>query len=68
MCRCVVPTVVSEDNVEEFMEPVTDPKQLPMVSHLLRGMATCHSLTYIRGKIIGDPLDLKMFESTGWVS
>ena len=35
-------------------------------SKLLRAMATCHSLTYIHGELAGDPLDLKMFEFTGW--
>ncbi|KAL4608143.1 putative cation-transporting ATPase 13A3 [Arapaima gigas] len=30
-------------------------------------MATCHSLTRIDGQLSGDPLDLKMFEATGWV-
>jgi len=30
------------------------------------GMATCHSLTIIDGNIVGDPLDVKMFEATGW--
>uniref|UniRef100_A0A670ZUI1 Polyamine-transporting ATPase 13A3 n=1 Tax=Pseudonaja textilis TaxID=8673 RepID=A0A670ZUI1_PSETE len=30
-------------------------------------MATCHSLTKIEGLLSGDPLDLKMFEATGWV-
>jgi len=29
-------------------------------------MATCHSLTYIRGVLSGDPLDLKMFNALGW--
>ena len=29
-------------------------------------MAACHSLTFIRGDIVGDPLDIKMFESTEW--
>jgi magnesium-transporting ATPase (P-type) len=31
-------------------------------------MATCHSLTIVEGKMTGDPLDLKMFEATDWVS
>lgn len=31
-------------------------------------MATCHSLTKIEGELSGDPLDLKMFSATGWVS
>lgn len=33
---------------------------------LLHGMATCHSLTSINGQLTGDPLDLKMFQATGW--
>lgn len=31
-------------------------------------MASCHSLTKIEGELSGDPLDLKMFNATGWVS
>uniref|UniRef100_A0A3B4AHY4 Polyamine-transporting ATPase 13A3 n=1 Tax=Periophthalmus magnuspinnatus TaxID=409849 RepID=A0A3B4AHY4_9GOBI len=30
-------------------------------------MASCHSLTTIEGQLSGDPLDLKMFNATGWV-
>nr|XP_034180704.1 probable cation-transporting ATPase 13A3 [Osmia lignaria]XP_034180705.1 probable cation-transporting ATPase 13A3 [Osmia lignaria]XP_034180707.1 probable cation-transporting ATPase 13A3 [Osmia lignaria]XP_034180708.1 probable cation-transporting ATPase 13A3 [Osmia lignaria] len=33
---------------------------------LFEGMLVCHSLTLIDGKLCGDPLDVKMFESTGW--
>lgn len=29
-------------------------------------MATCHSLRTVDGNPVGDPLDLKMFEFTGW--
>ena len=29
-------------------------------------MATCHSLRMIDSEILGDPLDVKMFEFTGW--
>ncbi|TAQ90389.1 hypothetical protein B7494_g1281 [Chlorociboria aeruginascens] len=29
-------------------------------------MATCHSLRVVDGELLGDPLDLKMFEFTGW--
>lgn len=35
-------------------------------SPLLINLAVCHSLTLIDGKIIGDPLDQKMFAATGW--
>ena len=29
-------------------------------------MATCHSLRLVDEELSGDPLDLKMFEFTGW--
>ena len=29
-------------------------------------MATCHSLRKVDEKLVGDPLDVKMFEFTGW--
>lgn len=34
---------------------------------LFEGMLVCHSLTFINGKLYGDPLDAKMFESTKWI-
>ena len=34
----------------------------------LHTMATCHSLALINGELKGDPMDLKMFKATGWVS
>lgn len=39
-----------------------DAKKLP----LLYALATCHSLKIVDGEVIGDPLDVKMFEYTGW--
>lgn len=35
-------------------------------SILVKAMAACHSLTVIDGELAGDPLDVKMFEATGW--
>lgn len=29
-------------------------------------MATCHSLRVVDSELLGDPLDVKMFEFTGW--
>uniref|UniRef100_A0A674K8L3 Polyamine-transporting ATPase 13A2 n=1 Tax=Terrapene triunguis TaxID=2587831 RepID=A0A674K8L3_9SAUR len=34
---------------------------------LLYSLATCHSVSLLREQPIGDPMDLKMVESTGWV-
>lgn len=36
-------------------------------SSLFLTMLTCHSLNFVDGEIIGDPLDVKMFDSTGWL-
>ena len=33
---------------------------------ILYTMATCHSLRLVDDELIGDPLDLKMFQFTGW--
>ncbi|KAG7209711.1 hypothetical protein KM043_011347 [Ampulex compressa] len=33
---------------------------------LFEGMLVCHSLTLIDNQLCGDPLDVKMFQSTGW--
>lgn len=43
-------------------------KESLVKSQFVACMATCHSLTKIEGQLSGDPLDLKMFEATGWVS
>ena len=29
-------------------------------------MASCHSLRTVNEELLGDPLDIKMFEFTGW--
>jgi cation-transporting ATPase 13A3/4/5 len=30
-------------------------------------MACCHAITYINKVLVGDPLEIKMFENTDWV-
>lgn len=34
--------------------------------HILFAMATCHSLRLVDGELLGDPLDLRMFQYTQW--
>ncbi|TPP56645.1 putative cation-transporting atpase worm [Fasciola gigantica] len=48
-----------------FVDPHFDPSEFDR-GPLLESMATCHSLTLIEGVLSGDPLDLKMFQSTKW--
>lgn len=45
---------------------VKQPRDVGAQSHLLRTMATCHSLTRIEGEISGDPLDVVLFSETHW--
>lgn len=68
---------LTEDGLDMWgVVPVTTSKFLPCfrnvttmpTDHLLMSaMVTCHSITSIDGKLSGDPLDLKMFESTEWL-
>ena len=52
--------------VNAFEEPIASAEKLEL-SPLLICLSSCHSLTILESKIIGDPLDIKLFESTKWV-
>lgn len=47
--------------------PVKRVETLPYNTFLC-GLASCHSLTTVDKQLMGDPLDLKMFESTKWTT
>ena len=49
-------------NVPTFKNIDNDLKQL-----YIECLATCHNLTLVKGKIIGDPIDIKMLEGVGWI-
>lgn len=55
--------IVSTD--QKLSLPQKDIKTLPKDSPLLLGMSTCHSLTMLDQQLCGNPLDIKMFQSTG---
>lgn len=57
---------VMEGGPAGFSEMVPDPKLLPH-GHMLSGLACCHTVTLFKDQPLGDPLELKMIESTGWV-
>ncbi|KAG4079737.1 hypothetical protein HA402_014868 [Bradysia odoriphaga] len=57
--------VVPKASTNYFQIPMRQVDRLPY-DHFLFGMVTCHSITIMNGEMKGDPLDLKMFESTGW--
>lgn len=43
-----------------FSSPIRNISTLDQDSELLRAMVTCHTLTIIREKLCGDPMDLKV--------
>ncbi|KAF3860102.1 hypothetical protein F7725_000357 [Dissostichus mawsoni] len=56
---------VMEGGPAGFSELVPDPRLL-LPGPMLSGLACCHTVTLLRGEPLGDPLELKMVESTGW--
>ncbi|KAK6032663.1 P-type ATPase, partial [Ostertagia ostertagi] len=54
------PPTFTEENEE------MKPNDLPSDGELITAIATCHSLTKIHGELHGDPLDLILFNQTGW--
>jgi cation-transporting ATPase 13A3/4/5 len=56
-------------NAHRFGELIDNVLDLPSIhdrTSFLHALATCHSLKMVDGEIIGDPLDVKMFEFTKW--
>ncbi|XP_030379323.1 probable cation-transporting ATPase 13A3 isoform X2 [Scaptodrosophila lebanonensis] len=58
--------VVPKSSTNQFQIPLKDVQRLPY-DNFLFGMVTCHSITVLNGQMMADPLDLKMFQSTGWI-
>ncbi|KAI0081294.1 hypothetical protein K474DRAFT_1768739 [Panus rudis PR-1116 ss-1] len=58
-----------ERNAPRFGELIEDVRDLQInhgKANFLYALATCHSLKQVDGHVIGDPLDVKMFEFTKW--
>ncbi|KAJ8395144.1 hypothetical protein AAFF_G00036000 [Aldrovandia affinis] len=56
---------VMEGSGAGFGELVPDPRLLPP-GQLLSALACCHSVALLGDQPLGDPLELKMIDSTGW--
>lgn len=52
------------DNVHDLPGP--DSRRDKDKASFLHALTTCHSLKVVDGDVIGDPLDVKMFEFTKW--
>lgn len=67
---------VVNHNTNTFSDMITEPQSLlrhdvsqssgDSLRAALHTMATCHSLRSVDDELVGDPLDLKMFEFTCW--
>ena len=62
--------ILSKQNYEYYkskianQEVITKKKELTQL--YIECLACCQGITRVKGKIIGDPIDVEMFESTGW--
>ena len=61
---------LSEENFNYYKEKIRDPtkksKKKELMQLFIECLACCQGITRVKGKLIGDPIDVEMFESTGW--
>ena len=55
---------VRGNNSAKFLDLSTHCATLPL--EIQRSMAACHGLIWLGDRLIGDPLEVKIFEATGW--
>ena len=55
--------------VEHFKSKSPNNKNInkDLLQYYVECLACCHCLTYVKDKLLGDPIDVKMFESTEWI-
>lgn len=67
--------IVVEENYNYYRERMLNKdnenwklnKNKDVNSYFIESLATCHSLTKVNDKLMGDPIDIRMFEATGWI-
>ena len=61
---------LSKENFQYYKEKSKDPskksKKEELMQLFIECLACCQSITRVNGKLVGDPIDVGMFESTGW--
>ena len=55
--------------IEHFKNKSPNNKNInkDLLQYYVECLACCHCLTYVKEKLLGDPIDVKMFESTEWI-
>ena len=60
----------SEIILEHFKKKINEKnyknKNKDLLQYFTECSACCHCLTYVKDKLVGDPIDVKMFEALGW--
>lgn len=54
------------DNIKRLVSSQDGDDECDRRQILNQVMASCHSITYVQDELVGDPLEIKMFESTKW--
>ena len=61
---------LSQQNLEYYKEKIINKdvitKKKDLIQLYIECLACCQGITRVKGKLIGDPIDVEMFESTGW--
>ena len=61
---------LSDETFDYYKAKHADPsiitKKKELAQLYVECLACCQGITRVRGKLIGDPIDVEMFESTGW--
>ena len=61
---------LSKDNFNYYKAKATNQSNISKKNELrqlyIECLACCQGITRVKGKLIGDPIDVEMFESTGW--
>ena len=61
---------LSKKNFEYYKNKIKDPmcknKTEELMQLYIECLACCQGITRVKGKLIGDPIDVEMFEGTGW--
>ena len=58
--------------LEHFKRKINEPKNYKnknkdLLQYYTECLACCHCLTYVKDKLVGDPIDVKMFEALDWI-
>ena len=58
--------IILEHFKKKLSEKSYKNKNKDLLQYFTECSACCHCLTYVKDKLVGDPIDVKMFEALGW--